>query len=117
MEVAENQTIQQKISASLHVTKLILNLALFCFAKNRLLLGFDLIRSGYSFWKNTKLKWISFSKTFPLNINSVTQAKVTYNMLVVPLGDSNAQRKMFDLFRSSDGYGFLHKSSFFIKVV
>ena len=85
----EIETTQKKIATIVHIMKLVLNLALFNFAKNRFLLGLGLLESGYCLLKNRELKWINFSKTFPLQFDNLptTQAKVTYNMLVLPLNE------------------------------
>lgn len=80
---AETFSTQQKIANVLHVTKLVLNVTLACFTKNKLLLAVSLAGSGYSLWKNMQIKWMTFSRSFPGPF-PITDIKATYNMLVLP---------------------------------
>lgn len=83
--IAETLSPQQKIAKILHRSKLILNVALACFAKNRFWFAVSLVGSGYALCKNLQLKWIAFSRT--ANYQPYYHApsfNVTYSMLVLP---------------------------------
>lgn len=60
----------QTISKILHITKLVLNVALACFAKNPFWFIVSLGTSSYSLWKNIQFKWITFSRDFPTDIKT-----------------------------------------------
>ena len=88
VHVAETLSIPQKIAKVLHTTKLVLNVALACFVKNRFWFVVSLSMSGYSLWKNIQLKWITFTRAFPqeaINLDvPVTKLTPTYHMFALP---------------------------------
>lgn len=75
-------------------SKLVVNIALFIFAKNRLALGIGLLASAYSCFKNSKIKWLSFTREFPIQLHQnfrtvANRLTITYNMLSVPVDKSH----------------------------
>jgi hypothetical protein len=85
VEISENVRLQQKIAMGLHTTKVVLNVALAFFAKNRLGLVIELAGSGYSLLKNSQLKWFRFSKIFFHKLTDVGKIKVDCNLLAIPV--------------------------------
>jgi hypothetical protein len=86
VDITETLSTQQKIGKVLHTTKLVLNVALACFVKNRFWFVVSFAMSGYSLWKNIQLKWITFSRDFPCQFAQIpaTHLKPTYHMLALP---------------------------------
>ncbi len=96
VEIAERMSFQQQVAKWIHVTKLVLNVGLACFAKNRFWFVVTLAGTGYSFLKNLDIKWLKFTRTFSHHSNNrlvpITQVKATYNMLALT-PDTASQEK------------------------
>ena len=93
VEIGERLSAQQKIAKVLHTSKLVLNLTLAFFVKNRLWLGISIATSGYSLLKNIEFKWLTFSRAFPGRLGPITEIKATYHMLALPLDKATAEEK------------------------
>lgn len=97
VEISENPSFQQKFAQRLHITQLVLNIALACLVQNRFWLVLNVIGSSYNYLKNSQLKWLNFSKTFNVALPArnwqnflpgafnaqlrISKVKITYNML------------------------------------
>ncbi|MCI0381486.1 MAG: hypothetical protein L0207_00310 [Chlamydiae bacterium] len=97
IQVSTSRRVQQKIAQTIHLTHIILNLALTYFSQGRFWCLFNAVGSGYSFWKNSQVKWLSFSRTFTFSNRKdnfpslpmfsrirISETKITYNMIVLP---------------------------------
>jgi hypothetical protein len=93
VQIGEKVSFAQKSAQVLHSMKLVLSVALACFAKNKVWLAISLASLGYSILKNAQLKWITFSRIFPTPYagNDARSFQATYNMLTLPPNDLTAQ--------------------------
>lgn len=90
-------TIDKKSNRNfVQTSKLVINAALFVFAKNRFALGIGLAASAYSHFKNSKINWLAFTRKFPItlfnqyNQRTANRLDITYNMLAVPVDKSHS---------------------------
>lgn len=87
VEIAEGRSANQQIGKALQVAKLALDIALACFVKNKFALALSVAMTGYSLWKNMQLKWMTFTRSFPIPPrldHDVGVLKPTYHMFVFP---------------------------------
>lgn len=97
LEISQSPSFQQSTASYLHIAKLVISLAFACFAKNPFWLVLGMAGTLYSFWKNSKIKWLNFSRVFPLPRTwyspepRIRQVKITYNMLTLPADSSLAK--------------------------
>lgn len=97
VNVDEALSFQQQAAKVLHISKLVLNVALACFAKNRMWLALSIAATGYSLYKNMQIKWMTFSRVFPYQSQNpqvpITQLKADYHVLALPPGATALQEK------------------------
>lgn len=94
--ISQTHSRQQKCARILHMTKLILNIALSLFIKNRTLALISVAGSIYSLWAERMLKRTTFSaeKINPYGTNhDIQRLKSSYHILMIPQIESNNDLK------------------------
>ncbi len=73
----------QKNAKTLHIAKVVLNLGLASLSKNRFYFLVNALGTGYSLFKNSKIKWFVFTKETPINDPNFNKKTTTYKMLEI----------------------------------
>lgn len=93
--ITETFTHKQRFYQGLRICKLLTNIALACFMKNRLARAISLVSSIYCLWKETKLRvtTISTEKNNPLGPDEdIKKATVSYQILELPISNSRNEK-------------------------
>ena len=88
VEMSEKMSFDQKGAQVLQIAKLVISVGLLFFSKHQFWLAFSIATDGYSLFKNKALKWLTFSRSFPIISPNpqvpVIALKATYKVLVLP---------------------------------